>query len=104
LNGYSQISSNIKTFAGTGTEPPRTGYRLAEMTRQAGLNCRRRTSLNSSSEAFSAGEVLLVDTVGEMMKLNSLSILHLSGQLVPTGGHNLLEPASMGSPVCLGRT
>jgi len=41
--------------------------------------------------------VLLVDTIGEMMALYELSdVAFVGGSLVPTGGHNLLEPASVG--------
>jgi 3-deoxy-D-manno-octulosonic-acid transferase len=46
---------------------------------------------------FNKGEALLVDTIGEMMSLYALSdIAFVGGSLSPTGGHNLLEPASMG--------
>ena len=52
---------------------------------------------------FANGEVLLVDTIGEMMNLYALSDLaFVGGSLVPTGGHNLLEPASVGVPCIFG--
>jgi len=104
LNCYSQIIQQHKNiFLVLVPRHPERATEVDDLTRQAGLNCRRRTSLNSSSEAFSAGEVLLVDTVGEMMKLYSLSdIAFVGGSLVPTGGHNLLEPASMGIPCMFG--
>jgi 3-deoxy-D-manno-octulosonic-acid transferase len=41
--------------------------------------------------------VLLVDTVGELMSFYALSdTVFVGGSLVQTGGHNLLEPASVG--------
>jgi 3-deoxy-D-manno-octulosonic-acid transferase len=44
-----------------------------------------------------SGGVLLVDTIGEMMGLYTLSdLVFVGGSMVPTGGHNLLEPASVG--------
>jgi 3-deoxy-D-manno-octulosonic-acid transferase len=47
--------------------------------------------------------VLLVDTVGEMMNLYALAdIAYVGGSLVPLGGHNLLEPASVGVPTVFG--
>ena len=50
-----------------------------------------------------SGEVLLVDTIGEMMNLYALSdIAFVGGSLVPIGGHNLLEPASVGVPSVFG--
>ena len=59
---------------------------------------RRRTALNGcSAPIFQVGEVLLVDTVGELMALYALSdAIFVGGSLVPTGGHNLLEPAAVG--------
>lgn len=68
------------------------------------LPYRRRTTLNgSNSERFHSGEVLLVDTIGEMMGLYALSdMVFVGGSLVPTGGHNLLEPASVGVPTIFG--
>ncbi len=59
---------------------------------------RRRTALNNGpASIFQAGEVLLVDTVGELMDLYALSdAVFVGGSLVPTGGHNLLEPAAVG--------
>jgi len=59
---------------------------------------RRRTALETTGTVlFGNGEVLLVDTIGEMMGLYALSdVVFVGGSLVPTGGHNLLEPASVG--------
>ncbi len=56
----------------------------------------RRTALTGTG-LLQSGTILLVDTVGEMMNLYALSdIAFVGGSLVPTGGHNLLEPASLG--------
>ncbi|NJD91141.1 MAG: glycosyltransferase, partial [Geobacter sp.] len=50
-----------------------------------------------------SGELLLVDTVGELMKLYCLADAgFVGGSMVPKGGHNLLEPASCGLPVVFG--
>ena len=47
--------------------------------------------------------MLLVDTVGELMDIYALSDLaFVGGSLVATGGHNLLEPASVGIPSIFG--
>jgi 3-deoxy-D-manno-octulosonic-acid transferase len=59
-------------------------------------------NLNAAA-GFSGGEVLLVDTVGQLMKMYALADLaFVGGSLVPTGGHNLLEPASVGIPTVFG--
>jgi len=48
-------------------------------------------------------EVILLDTMGELEKLYSISELaFVGGSLIPTGGHNILEPASYGIPVLFG--
>ncbi len=47
--------------------------------------------------------VLLVDTLGELVALYaSADVAFVGGSLVPTGGHNLLEPAALGLPVLTG--
>ena len=47
--------------------------------------------------------VLLGDTMGELMTFYAAADLaFVAGSLVPIGGHNLLEPASVGCPVLTG--
>lgn len=68
-----------------------------------GLTTLRRSTLGQRAEGTAAGQVLLVDTVGELMKLYALADLaFVGGSLVPSGGHNLLEPASRGIPILFG--
>jgi 3-deoxy-D-manno-octulosonic-acid transferase len=71
---------------------------VANMLEQGRFAYRRSTSLDAGgADLFHGGEVLLVDTVGELMSLYVLSdAVFVGGSLVPTGGHNLLEPASVG--------
>ena len=48
-------------------------------------------------------EVLLVDTLGELQMLYAAcDVAFVGGSLVPVGGHNLLEPASLGLAVLAG--
>ncbi len=58
----------------------------------------------SNNEAVtSSTDVILGDTMGEMMLLFSASdISFVGGSLVPVGGHNMLEPAAVGLPVLCG--
>jgi 3-deoxy-D-manno-octulosonic-acid transferase len=50
-----------------------------------------------------AGSVLLIDTIGELSALYSLStVAFVGGSLVPRGGHNILEPALYGVPIVTG--
>jgi 3-deoxy-D-manno-octulosonic-acid transferase len=83
---------------------PERADEVAGLLQGAGIACRRRTALNNrGNDLFRSGAVLLVDTVGELMSLYALSdIVYVGGSLVPTGGHNLLEPASLGIPFVYG--
>jgi 3-deoxy-D-manno-octulosonic-acid transferase len=81
---------------------PERAAEVASLLERAGIPFRRRTSL-PRPEGFQRGDVLLVDTVGEMMNLYAISdVAFVGGSLVPTGGHNLLEPASLGVPSVFG--
>jgi 3-deoxy-D-manno-octulosonic-acid transferase len=48
-------------------------------------------------------EVLLVDTLGELLDFYAMSdVAFVGGSLARVGGHNLLEPAALGIPVLTG--
>lgn len=48
-------------------------------------------------------DVLLLDTFGELSKVYLFATAaFVGGSLVPTGGHNPIEPAAVGVPVCFG--
>jgi 3-deoxy-D-manno-octulosonic-acid transferase len=48
-------------------------------------------------------DVLLLDTFGELSKVyRYATAAFVGGSLVPTGGHNPIEPAAAGVPVCFG--
>jgi 3-deoxy-D-manno-octulosonic-acid transferase len=52
---------------------------------------------------FSGCNVLLVDTLGELVDFYATAeVAFVGGTLVPVGGHNLLEPAALGLPVLCG--
>ena len=54
-------------------------------------------------EAAGAAEVLLLDTLGELCDFYAAAdAAFVGGSLVPVGGHNLLEPASLGVPLLSG--
>ena len=48
-------------------------------------------------------QIYLADTMGEMPLLfQAADVAFMGGSLVPVGGHNLLEPASLGKPTLIG--
>ena len=65
------------------------------------VNGARRTTGGASGAA--QGEVLLVDTLGELLAFYAAAdVAFVAGSLVPIGGHNLLEPLSVGVPALTG--
>jgi 3-deoxy-D-manno-octulosonic-acid transferase len=74
---------------------PRHLHRLEEVEmvlRKEGLSWRRRSSLDGQGQDNVSG-VILLDTMGELMKLYSLgTLVFIGGSLVSIGGHNPLEP------------
>lgn len=82
---------------------PERAAQVAALVAAHGLSCRCRSSLSREQELFAPGEVLLVDTVGELLSIYALSeLVFVGGSLVAVGGHNLLEPASVGKAALFG--
>jgi 3-deoxy-D-manno-octulosonic-acid transferase len=49
------------------------------------------------------GQVVLLDTIGELASIYSLATLaFVGGSLIPAGGHNPLEPAQFAVPIVMG--
>ena len=54
-------------------------------------------------EPLEPGEIVLLDTIGELASVYSLAaVAFVGGSLVPAGGHNPLEPAQFGVPIVMG--
>jgi 3-deoxy-D-manno-octulosonic-acid transferase len=50
-----------------------------------------------------SGDIVLLDTIGELASVYSLaSVAFVGGSLIPAGGHNPLEPAQFGAPIVMG--
>jgi len=84
---------------------PRHPERFAEveaLIRQEGFAPARRTRILEGPEPLE-GDVLLLDTVGELSGAYAAADLaFVGGSLVPKGGHNVLEPAWFGVPTVVG--
>jgi 3-deoxy-D-manno-octulosonic-acid transferase len=82
---------------------PRHPERVPEverMLRERGLTSVRRSRLPA---ARAKASVIVLDTVGELAPLYQLAeAVFVGGSLVPTGGHNMLEPALRSKPVLFG--
>jgi len=76
---------------------------IGEMLSGRGITFVRRTAAGSSARPLAPGEVLLVDTVGEMLKLYAVAdLVFVGGSLVAVGGHNILEASLLKKPVIFG--
>lgn len=73
---------------------------VARSIRDAGFRACRRSAL---SETCAEGEVLLLDSIGELNGVfRFASVVFMGGTLVPRGGHNILEAVRFGKPVVFG--
>lgn len=72
--------------------------RVAQMCQAAGWRTQRR-----SEKSAADFDVLVGDTMGELLVFfGAAHISFVGGSLVPTGGHNMIEPAAWASPVLCG--
>ncbi|HEX5515696.1 MAG TPA: lipid IV(A) 3-deoxy-D-manno-octulosonic acid transferase [Gammaproteobacteria bacterium] len=72
---------------------PERFERVAVLCREQGFQLARRSYGETGADA----QVYLGDTMGELMRMYAAAdVAFVGGSLVPTGGHNLLEPAALG--------
>jgi 3-deoxy-D-manno-octulosonic-acid transferase len=83
---------------------PRQPARAGEVERLASRRGRRVLLRGrAAGQKLAAGDVLVVDTMGELAALyGRSSVAFVGGTLVPVGGHNILEPVLAGRPVLHG--
>jgi 3-deoxy-D-manno-octulosonic-acid transferase len=75
---------------------------VADLLATSPLRFVRRTALDPQQLAPEA-EVLLLDTFGELARIyRYATVAFVGGTLEPMGGHNPIEPAAAGVPVCFG--
>ncbi|MCW8889874.1 MAG: lipid IV(A) 3-deoxy-D-manno-octulosonic acid transferase [Sedimenticola sp.] len=74
--------------------------KVALLCQREGFSCARRSTNDLCHEETA---VFLGDTMGELpLFLAAADVAFVGGSLVPTGGHNVLEPAALGLPVVFG--
>ncbi|MDK2846824.1 MAG: 3-deoxy-D-manno-octulosonic-acid transferase [Desulfuromonadales bacterium] len=82
---------------------PGRAQEVGQMLTARGLNWVARTSLSEKSGILRHGDVLLIDTVGELLKLYAAAdVVFVGGSLAPVGGHNVLEASLLKKPVLFG--
>ena len=98
LNAYLRLISkiNLKLFI-----CPRHIERADDIAKQATL-MGLKTKLFSNKE-LNDFDVCIIDNVGLLPNFYASSLISfVGGSLVPRGGHNLIEPAALGSPIIIG--
>ncbi len=69
--------------------------------RHEGLSTIRRSELPIDAEP--RADAVVLDTIGELAQLYQIATaVFVGGSLVPSGGHNILEPAVYGKPIVFG--
>ena len=80
---------------------------VAALLEKSGMAWVRRSDWRSAPEGslkpLNPGQIVLLDTIGELASIYSLAaVAFVGGSLVPAGGHNPLEPAQFGVPIVMG--
>ena len=77
---------------------------VAALLEKSGLAWVKRSMWRDRKPApLEPGQIVLLDTIGELASIYSLaSIAFVGGSLIPAGGHNPLEPAQFGVPIVMG--
>jgi 3-deoxy-D-manno-octulosonic-acid transferase len=80
---------------------------VASLLEQSGFPSVRRSDWRSQPEdsiqQIPPGQIVLLDTIGELASVYSIAaVAFVGGSLIPAGGHNPLEPAQFGVPIVMG--
>jgi len=98
LNAYKRLqdNKNIKLFL-----CPRHTERGVEIAKQAGtMGFKVKLYTDLGSEDY---DVCIINRTGLLSGFYASSLMSfVGGSLVPRGGHNLIEPAALGSPIIIG--
>jgi 3-deoxy-D-manno-octulosonic-acid transferase len=74
---------------------------VERLAREDGFRTLRRSALSIDEDP--PADVVVLDTIGELADLyRAATVVFVGGSLVPTGGHNILEPAAFGKPILFG--
>ena len=74
---------------------------VADLLTKSGFPWRKRSAIGI--KALQPGEIVLLDSIGELASAYSLAaVAFVGGSLVAAGGHNPLEPAQFAVPIAMG--
>ena len=83
---------------------PERSLEICALAKKAGFWPQMTSSLGKEKSGRQEDEtVFVLDTIGELINFYAIAdIVFVGGSLVKKGGHNILEPASLGKPVLFG--
>ncbi len=103
LDALEQVSA--KTLLILAPRHPERGARVLELCAKRGYRAVLRSQLDDPQQEPMAKnvDIVVLDSVGELASLYRVAqASFVGGTLVPTGGHNPLEPAVFGVPIAVG--
>ena len=97
LPGLAKFIADNNAFAIVAPRKPERFDAVAGLMKDVDFT--RRTAISQRQTA----NALLLDSVGELSRIYAFAtVAFIGGSLVTTGGHNPIEPAAAGLPVCFG--
>lgn len=82
---------------------PERSEEVLSLIKNSGFPAQRISLLDKEGRVKAGKAVFILDTVGELVYFcNIAEIVFVGGSLIKKGGHNILEPASLGKPVLFG--
>jgi len=100
LEAVARLPVSNRPFLLLAPRHPERAPQVAERVAGWGLSCALRTRLEAVEGPL---DVVVLDSVGELASLYALAaVAFVGGSLVPTGGHNPIEPARFGVPIVTG--
>jgi 3-deoxy-D-manno-octulosonic-acid transferase len=101
IDGFKQIREDQAVRLMLAPRHPERFNEVASLLEASGLKWTRRTQTPSKEDAQT--DVILLDTIGELTATYSLAtVCFVGGSITDNGGHNVLEPASVGTAVVTG--
>jgi 3-deoxy-D-manno-octulosonic-acid transferase len=104
LQAWPQLTAESKLALVLAPRHPERFVAVASLLQQSGFSWLRRSDWKTQPPApLRPGQIILLDTIGELASVYSLaSVAFVGGSIVPAGGHNPLEPAQFGIPIVMG--
>ena len=103
LEGVQALIAEQNAFVIIAPRKPERFEHVAALLATTSIRFVRRSQLDAAGATPPAAEVLIVDTFGELARMyRYATVAFIGGSLVPHGGHNPIEAAAAGVPVCFG--